>query len=201
MAFKVTDIINESMDGARASLFMAEIKFPDAVAGGKHAGNISRFLIKSAALPASTLGIIELPFMGRKIKIAGDRTFEDWETTIINDEQMNVRSAIENWSDSINGLQSNKPSFVNSMAYRSTATITQLSTRGNAIRTYKFHEIWPSSIAAIDVAWETTDTIEEFSCTWTYDFFTAANGADGADMPTLGGSLGETLRQVVGALT
>ena len=52
MAFKVTDIINESMDGARASLFMAEIKFPDAVAGGKHAGNISRFLIKSAALPA-----------------------------------------------------------------------------------------------------------------------------------------------------
>ena len=201
MAFKVTDIINESMDGARVSLFMAEIKFPDAVAGGKHAGNISRFLIKSAALPASTLGIIELPFMGRKIKIAGDRTFEDWETTIINDEQMDVRTAIEGWSDAINGYQSNKPSFANSMDYRTSATITQLSTRGIPIRTYKFHEVWPSTIAAIDVAWETTDTIEEFRCTWTDDFFTAANGADGINMPTLGGSLGETLRQVVGALT
>ena len=197
MAFKVTDIVNESMDGARASLFMAEIKFPDAVAGGKNAGNISRFLIKSAALPASTLGIIELPFMGRKIKIAGDRTFEDWETTIINDEKMNVRSAIENWSDSINGFQSNKPSFDNSMAYRSTATITQLSTRGNAIRTYKFHEIWPSSIAAIDVAWETTDTIEEFSCTWTYDFFTASQGLDGLDLPKLGAEIGSSLRELL----
>ena len=200
MAFKVTDIINESMDGARASLFMAEIKFPDAVAGGKHAGNISRFLIKSAALPASTLGIIELPFMGRKIKIAGDRTFEDWETTIINDEQMDVRTAIEGWSDAINGFQSNKPSFANSMDYRTSATITQLSTRGIPIRTYKFHEVWPSAIAAIDVAWETTDTIEEFSCTWTYDFFTASNGADGVNAPVLGGDIGETLRQVVGAL-
>ena len=200
MAFKVTDIINESMDGARASLFMAEIKFPDAVAGGKHAGNISRFLIKSASLPASTLGIIELPFMGRKIKIAGDRTFEDWETTIINDEQMDVRTAIEGWSDAINGFQSNKPSFANSMDYRTSATITQLSTRGIPIRTYKFHNVWPSAIAAIDVAWETVDTIEEFSCTWTYDFFTAANGGDGVNMPMLGKDIGETLRQVVGAL-
>ena len=200
MAFKITDIVNESMDGARAALFMAEIKFPDAVAGGKHAGNISRFLIKSASLPASTLGIIELPFMGRKIKIAGDRTFEDWETTIINDEQMDVRTAIEGWSDAINGFQSNKPSFANSMDYRTSATITQLSTRGIPIRTYKFHEVWPSAIAAIDVAWETTDTIEEFSCTWTYDFFTASNGADGVNAPVLGGDIGETLRQVVGAL-
>ena len=200
MAFKVTDIVNESMDGARASLFMAEIRFPAGVAGGADASRISRFLIKSAALPASTLGIIELPFMGRKIKIAGDRTFEDWETTIINDEQMDVRTAIEGWSDAINGFQSNKPSFANSMDYRTSATITQLSTRGIPIRTYKFHEVWPSAIAAIDVAWETTDTIEEFSCTWTYDFFTASNGADGVNAPVLGGDIGETLRQVVGAL-
>ena len=200
MAFKVTDFINEAQDGARPSLFLAQVNFPVSVDGGTEARDKSRFLIKATAIPGSTLGIIELPFMGRKIKLAGDRTFEDWETTIINDEQMDVRTAIEGWSDAINGFQSNKPSFANSMDYRTSATITQLSTRGNAIRTYKFHEIWPSSIAAIDVAWETTDTIEEFSCTWTYDFFTASNGADGVNAPVLGGDIGETLRQVVGAL-
>lgn len=200
MAFKVTDVINESMDGARPSLFMAQITFPTSVSGSAGASQISRFLIKSASLPSSTLGIIELPFMGRKIKIAGDRTFEDWETTIINDEKMHVRSAIENWSDRINGFQSNRPGFANSMEYRTSATVTQISARGIPVRTYKFHNMWPSTIAAIDVAWETTDTVEEFSCTWTYDFFTAAQGADGIELPNLGGEIGASLRDLVSVL-
>ena len=199
MAFKVTDVIQESLNGARPSLFMANINFPVKISGGSGAGTASRFLIKATSLPSSTLGIIELPFMGRKIKIAGDRTFEDWETTLINDEKMQLRSAIEKWSDAINGMQSNKTQFTNlngADGYRSTADVTQLSLQGTPIRTYTFHNIWPSAIAAIEVGWETTDTISEFSVTWTYDYFLAKNGPDGIQegLETLGKEVGASLR-------
>ena len=196
MAFKVTDVIQESLNGARPSLFMANIQFPSRIAGGSTAGEASRFLIKATSLPSATLGIIELPFMGRKIKIAGDRTFEDWETTLINDEKMLVRSAIEKWSDGINGMQSNSTIFSKSMEYRSTADVTQLSLQGTPIRTYTFHNIWPSTVAAIEVGWETTDTISEFSVTWTYDYFVAKNGTDGIQegLETLGKEVGASLR-------
>ena len=158
---------------------------------------ISRFLIKSAALPASTLGIIELPFMGRKIKLAGDRTFEDWSTTIINDEKFSVRAAIEAWSDSINGLQSNTPTFSQSIGYRTTGQVVQYSARGNPIRTYTFHNIWPSSVAGLDLGWETTDTIEEFECTWTYDYYTVKPGDDGIQIEA-GSEIGLSIRSALG---
>jgi hypothetical protein len=197
MAFKVTDVIQETLSGARPSLFMAHINFPTGIgSGAAGAGLASRFLIKATSLPSSTLGIIELPFMGRKIKIAGDRTFEDWETTLINDEKMLVRSAIEKWSDGINGMQSNSTIFSKSMEYRSTADVTQLSLQGTPIRTYTFHNVWPSAVAAIEVGWETTDTISEFSVTWTYDYFVAKNGTDGIQegLETLGKEVGASLR-------
>ena len=125
MAFKVTDFINEAQDGARPSLFLAQVNFPITVPGGIEARDKSRFLIKATSIPASTLGIIELPFMGRKIKLAGDRTFEDWSTTVINDEKFTIRAAIEAWSNSINGLQSNAPTFNTSIGYRTTGLVTQ----------------------------------------------------------------------------
>ena len=200
MAFKVTDVINESMQGTKPSLFMASIDFPPGVNGGVKAKERSRFLIKATSLPASTLGMIEMPFMGRKIKIAGDRSFEDWETTIINDERMLMRTAIEKWSDGINGMQSNRSIFNELSDYRRTARVTQLATNGEAIRTYEFHNIWPQTIAAIEVAWETVDTMSEFSVTWTYDYFTAKNGAAGTtdgDLSSLASDIGISVRALV----
>ena len=197
MAFKVTDFINEAQDGARPSLFLAQINFPVSVPGGIEARDRSRFLIKSTSIPASTLGMIELPFMGRKIKLAGDRTFEDWSTTIINDEKFSVRSAIEAWSDSINGLQSNSPTFNTSVGYRTTGLVTQYSARGNPIRTYTFHNIWPSALAAIELAWETESTIEEFECTWTYDYYTVKPGDDGIQIEA-GSEIGLSIRSALG---
>ena len=202
MAFKVTNLINESMQGTKPSLFMASIQFPPGVSGGENASSTSRFLIKATSLPASTLGMIEMPFMGRKIKIAGDRTFEDWETTIINDERMLMRSAIEKWSDGINGLQSNSTIFRDLSEYRRTARVTQLSVHGTPIRTYEFHNIWPQTIAALEVAWETVDTMSEFSVTWTYDYFTAANGTDGIQegLQSLANELGTSIRDLIETL-
>ena len=197
MAFKVTDFINEAQDGARPSLFLAQVNFPVSVDGGTEARDKSRFLIKATAIPGSTLGIIELPFMGRKIKLACDRAFEDWSTTIINDEKFSVRSAIEAWSDSINGLQSNSPTFNTSVGYRTTGLVTQYSARGNPIRTYTFHNIWPSAVAGLDLAWDGTDTIEEFECTWTYDYYTVKPGADGVQI-NVGSDLGLSIRAALG---
>ncbi len=197
MAFKVTDFINEAQDGARPSLFLAQINFPVSVPGGIEARDRSRFLIKSTSIPASTLGMIELPFMGRKIKLAGDRTFEDWSTTIINDEKFSVRAAIEAWSDSINGLQSNTPTFSQSIGYRTTGQVVQYSARGNPIRTYTFHNIWPSALAAIELAWETESTIEEFECTWTYDYYTVKPGDDGIQIEA-GSEIGLSIRSALG---
>lgn len=197
MAFKVTDFINEAQDGARPSLFLAQINFPVSVPGGIEARDRSRFLIKSTSIPASTLGMIELPFMGRKIKLAGDRTFEDWSTTIINDEKFSVRAAIEAWSDSINGLQSNTPTFSQSIGYRTTGQVVQYSARGNPIRTYTFHNIWPSALAAIELAWETESTIEEFECTWTYDYYTVKPGDDGIQIEA-GSEIGLSIRAALG---
>ena len=197
MAFKVTDFINEAQDGARPSLFLAQVNFPVTVPGGTEARDKSRFLIKATAIPGSTLGIIELPFMGRKIKLAGDRTFEDWSTTIINDEKFSVRAAIEAWSDSINGLQSNTPTFSQSIGYRTTGQVVQYSARGNQIRTYTFHNIWPSALAAIELAWETESTIEEFECTWTYDYYTVKPGDDGIQIEA-GSEIGLSIRSALG---
>ena len=203
MAFKVTDFINEAQDGARPTLFAANIAFPSVVDGGVKAGQKIRFLIKATQLPASNLGMIELPFMGRKIKIAGDRTFEDWSTTIINDEKFEVRASIEAWSNSINGLQTNAPSYPTAGAlgggYRSSGTVTQYSARGNPIRTYTFQNMWPSVIAGIDVGWESTDTIEEYEVTWTYDYFTVKPGGDGVQISIDSGSgIGIGLRAALG---
>ena len=203
MAFKVTDFINEAQDGARPTLFAANITFPSIVKGGKDAAGKLRFLIKATQIPSSNLGMIELPFMGRKIKIAGDRTFEDWSTTIINDEKFAVRAAIEEWSNSINGLQSNAPSYTKSGAieggYRTAGTVTQYSQRGNAIRTYTFQNIWPSVIAGIDVGWESTDTVEEFEVTWTYDYFTVKPGDDGVQISLDNvANLGVSIRAALG---
>ena len=203
MAFKVTDFINEAQDGARPTLFAANIAFPALVAGGVRAAQKIRFLIKATQLPASNLGMIELPFMGRKIKIAGDRTFEDWSTTIINDEKFEVRAAIEAWSNSINGLQTNAPSYPSSGAlgggYRSAGSVTQYSARGNPIRTYTFQNMWPSVIAGIDVGWESTDAIEEYEVTWTYDYFTVKPGGDGVQVSIDADSgIGLSLRAALG---
>ena len=199
MAFKVTDFINEAQDGARPALFLANVNFPKGVKGGSDAGTKSRFLIKSTSIPGSTLGIIELPFMGRKIKIAGDRTFEDWSTTVINDEKFTIRAAIEAWSDAINGLQSNSPSFKESIGYRTTGSVTQYSARGKAIRTYTFRNIWPSSVAAMDLGWESTDAIEEFEVTWTYDWYTVKPGDDGVQID-IGDIIGKSIRDAVGLI-
>ncbi len=148
--------------GARPNLFEVELAFPDAVAIENDVLQKARFLVKAAALPASTIAPIDVPFRGRILKIAGDRTFETWTITVINDTDFSLRSAFEKWMNTINKM-SDATGVVDPEAYQKDATVKQLDRDGSVLRSYKFWDIFPTNISTIDVSYETTDTIEEFT--------------------------------------
>jgi hypothetical protein len=145
--------------GARPNLFKATVNFP-AYAGGDV--ELTSFLCKAAQLPASVMNVVEVPFRGRQLKIAGDRTFETWTTTIINDTDFNVRNAMERWMNGINAHSANT-GLTNPVEYEADLIVEQLDKDGETIKTYQFRGCFPTNVAAIDVNYETVDQIEEFT--------------------------------------
>lgn len=178
MAFNVNEIRSQlTLGGARNSLFQVTIQNPaNGVADIK-----VPFLVKAAQIPASTLGTIEVPYFGRKIRLAGDRTFADWTVTVINDEDFLIRNAMEQWSNQIQSLQGNLRTFggASPSLYKAQAQVTQFSKTGVPIRTYQFSGIYPSNIAPIELDWNATDTIEEFQVTFQYDYWEVSGGVTG----------------------
>ena len=173
MAFNINEFKSQLVGGgARPTLFQVQITNPVLpVADFK-----IPFMVKTAALPGSTLGSYVVPYFGRQVKYAGDRTFEDWPVTIINDEDFLIRNAMEAWSNAINSHDSNTRALPQS--YKSNAIVTQYSKDGRALRTYVFEGMYPVAIDAIPLAWEQTDTIEEFGVTFQYDLW-RVEGATG----------------------
>jgi len=161
--------------GARPNLFEVELAFPDAVAIDNDVLQKARFLVKAAALPASTIAPIDVPFRGRILKIAGDRTFETWTITVINDTDFALRSAFEKWMNTINKM-SDATGVVDPEAYQKDATVKQLDRDGSVLRSYKFWDIFPTNISTIDVSYETTDTIEEFTVEMQVQWWEAYRG-------------------------
>ena len=178
MAFNVNEIRSQlTFGGARNSLFQVTITNPaNSVADIK-----VPFLVRAAQIPPSTLGTIEVPYFGRKIRLAGDRTFGQWTVTVINDEDFLIRNSMEEWSNKINSLQGNVRLFgsASPLLYKSAAQVTQYSKTGNPIRTYTFSGIYPSEISPIDVDWNSTDQIEEFTVTFQYDYHEVSGGITG----------------------
>ena len=166
MAFNINDFrARLKFDGARNNLFEVQISSPvDGSFGAK-----SSFFVRSAQLPASQIGFINVPYFGRFIKVPGDRVFPDWTVTVINDEDFALRNSLEKWSNAISNLRANLRSI---QVYTSDAIVTQYSKTGAPIRTYKFHNIFPTAIGEIPLDWSSTDAIEEFSCTFQYDYWT-----------------------------
>ena len=145
--------------GARPNLFKATLNFP-AYAGGDV--ELTSFLCKAAALPASVMNVIEVPFRGRQLKIAGDRTFETWTITVINDTDFAVRDAMERWMNGINSHNANT-GFNDPAEYQTDLTVEQLDKDGIVLKTYNFRSCFPTTIGAIELSYETVDTVEEFT--------------------------------------
>ena len=165
--------------GARPNLFEVELAFPDAVAIDNDVLQKARFLVKAAALPASTIAPIDVPVRGRILKIAGDRTFETWTITVINDTDFVLRSAFEKWMNTINKM-SDGTGVVDPEAYQKDATVKQLDRDGSVLRSYKFWDIFPTNVSTIDVSYETTDTIEEFTVEMQVQWWEAYKGTSPA---------------------
>lgn len=174
MAFNINEFKSQLVGGgARPSLFQVQITNPIiGIADFK-----VPFMVKTAALPASTVGSYVVPYFGRDVKYAGDRTFEDWEVTIINDEDFAIRNAMEAWSNSINSHVSNSRALP--QRYKSDAIVTQYGKDGRVLRTYSFEGIYPLNISSIALSWETKDTIQEFSVSFQYDLWTISGGTTG----------------------
>ena len=178
MAFSVTEFkSNLKQGGARPSLFKVKFQYPSGILSPP---TNSEFLVKATTIPASTIGSYDVFYHGKAIHVAGDRSFDTWDTTIINDEDFGIRNTLENWMGSISNHKLNtrdKEVFAktegDSAKYKSTMRVTQFSKAGEILRTYKFKGAWPSALSTINLDWATASEIEEFTCTWMYDSWSA----------------------------
>ena len=163
--------------GARPNLFEVVLSFPDAAKPANQAEVLekSRFLVKAAALPASTIASVDVPFRGRILKVAGDRTFETWTITVINDVDFSIRSAFEKWMNVINRM-TDATGLTDPNTYYKDAVVKQLDRNGGVLRSYKFWDIFPTNISTIDLNYETTDTIQEFTVEMQVHYWEAIKG-------------------------
>ena len=188
--------------GARPNLFLVRLNFPSQLSQVADIGTITssanlttqaEFMVKTAQIPASNIGTIEVPYRGRMLKVAGDRTFEPWSVTVVNDGQFQIRQAFEAWSRGINALTENVAQLGygadGGASYCVDMTVFQLSRDGQnpsrtpsnpnnvgvdgmeVIRAYKFYDAWPSAVSSIDLSFEANDQIEEFTVEFQYNFF------------------------------
>ena len=172
--------------GARPNLF--EVELTTLPAGIEWSADNFRYMCKAAALPASNVAAIDVPFRGRIFKVAGDRTFDTWTVTIINDEGFILRTAMEEWMNQISKLENNLGA-TNPASYMTNAKVYQLGRgsktssedntgdKNTVLREYEFVDIFPTNISAIDLSYESSDTIEEFTVEFQVQSFSlAGNG-------------------------
>ena len=169
---KFRDKLNKG--GARSNLFEVEIK--DIPGGGEDVQDEVRFLVKAAEIPASNIGNIPVPFRGRVLPVAGDRTFDPWTVTIINND-FKIRDTMEKWSNFINDMVLANGS-VDPASYQKSALVKQLSREAasgdkpEVLRQYNFIGIYPNVISNIPLDYGATDQIEEFQVTFNYLYWT-----------------------------
>ena len=176
--------------GARPNLFEVRMTdLPDFV--DDWPSETFQFMCKAAALPASNIAPIDVPFRGRIFKVAGDRTIDTWTITIINDEDFRIRNAMEAWMDGIEKLSINLGA-TNPSAYMRNATVFQLGRGANprsenadgdrnaVLAEYEFIDMFPTNISQIDLSYDSSDTIEEFTVEFQVQSFNL-NAAGGPD--------------------
>ena len=176
--------------GARPNLF--EVELTTLPSGITWDADNFRYMCKAAQLPASQIANIDVPFRGRIFKVAGDRTVDQWSVTVINDENFRLRNAFEEWVNLIANLDTNlgatDPSayMVNAKVYQlgrgsSPNSQTNAGNANSVLKEYEFQDIFPTTVSAIDLSYDSTDAIEEF----TVDFqvqsynFAGAGGPNG----------------------
>ena len=181
--------------GARPNLFEATITFPQSMTAfwDNTTQEDFQFFCKATSMPASSIGVVDVPFRGRILKVAGDRTFEPWTVTVINEENFAVRDSFEKWANAMNNLVTGAGEQ-NPNNYMGSGEIRQLSRKaggagfagaeGDTVstqevtKTYSVKDIWPSEISSIDLSYDSSDAIEEFTVTFQVEYLTSSNVQD-----------------------
>jgi hypothetical protein len=187
MAFNINDFKARGLafGGARPSLFQVDLTPPfsitDPVASQKFT-----FTCNATTIPPANIGSVPVPYFGRKIKLAGDREFDDWSVTVMNDEDFLVRNMFENWSNLMNTLASNLKITPGNSYKSNDATVTQFAKDGAIIRQYSFIGLFPISVSSMDLNWDATNTIQSFGVTFAYDYWVPrrSTAAPASDIPT-----------------
>ena len=175
----VSSFLQVVKQGVRPNMFQVDISFPDSVEADTQ---LVSYMCKSAVLPAANIGVIEVPFRGRTVKIAGDRTFDNWSATFINDKEMKSRAYFEQWLNQINTHKANTAGVTDPTAYGRSIVVRQLekdaAEGGRELRSYKLWYGFPISTSAIDLAYDSNDQIEEFSVEFQYSYWTVGDDSD-----------------------
>jgi len=154
--------------GARSNLFRATLNFPFYADGDVE---LTSFMCKAAQLPASVMNVIEVPFRGRQLKLAGDRTFEPWTVTVLNDTGFEVRDSMERWMNGINAHSANT-GLTNPVTYQADLIVEQLDKDGSVLKSYNFRGCFPTNVAAIDVSYD-NEALQEFTVEFQVQYWEA----------------------------
>ena len=155
--------------GARANQFKVTLPFPGYAAVGGETSDLA-FLCKSTAIPGQTVGNIPIDFRGRKLNIAGDRTFEPWTITVLNDTDFKLYRAFERWMNGINNMTDNE-GIANPADYQVDGFVDQLDRNGSTLKSYTYRGLFPTTLASIPLNYSDNDKIEEFDVTFAIQFF------------------------------
>lgn len=193
----VNSFLQQVGQGVRSNLFQVSFYgFPTITDGSGQTisldADTATYLCKSAALPSSNLGVIEVPFRGRQVKIVGDRTFDTWTATFINDTGFALRNAMEGWMAAMNSHVANTAQIYNPSINATNATnvaatnytadivVKQLARTGNVdggiLRTYNLWGCFPTNVSQIDLSYDSNDQIEDFTVEFQMQYWTAAAG-------------------------
>jgi hypothetical protein len=166
-----------TLGGARPALFEIYLIPPPGVGADQDSQDKFRFTCRGASIPAATIQAIDIGYFGRKIKVQGDRTFTDWQVTVMNDEDFLVRSMFEKWSNALNRLESNvrDPNFSgDESSYKTDMNVIQYGKDGTVLRQYDIIGAFPTTVSDIQLDWDTTNQIETFTVTFAYDYWLPA---------------------------
>ena len=155
--------------GARANQFKVTLPFPGYASVGGETSDLA-FLCSATALPGQTVGQVAIPFRGRVLNIAGDRTFEPWTITVLNDTDFKLYRAFERWMNGINNMTDNE-GIANPADYQVDGFIDHLDRNGTTLKSYTYRGLFPTALGNIDLNYATNDAIEEFSVTFNFQYF------------------------------
>ena len=160
--------------GARANQFRVSFPALDGSTG------LMEFMGRGAQIPAVTMGEVTVPYRGRQVFVPGDRTYDAWTITVFNDTGFTIRSALENWQNQIQDIGASTTARLEGMSVYRSASVHHLGRNGELLRTYRLFNCWPTTVDAIDLAFDTNDAVEEFGVTFRFNYMTVFSGAEGA---------------------